>query len=238
MNWLCFLIQPSSQLTPPTDSVTCDNHHASSVLPNPGSHAQKGNNFFFNFLNNWKKKGCRFPLYHIWAEALWYVRLYVSKQRWAGFCYLTALQHPVDEPLCRMPLQGMVFVRAWAKATTSNPLLSLLFSSSESELCIQYKLATSLTWSETKSKAYWGAQLRKYKYVDISTCGLLQVVFSQCVFWIWISSDRSHNVWKMEKTKKGNNIPVLKIALSATNQQLANTATADFDQRVGQRLWG
>lgn len=38
--------------------------------------------------------------------------------------------------------------------------------------------------------------------------------------------------------KKGNNIPVLKIALSATNQQLANMATADFDQRVGQRLWG
>lgn len=147
MNWLCFLIQPSSQLTPPTDSVACDNHHASLVVPNPGSHAQKGNNFFFNFLNNWKK-GCCFPLYHVWAEALWYVRLYVSKQRWAGFCYLTALQHPVDEPLCRMPLQGMVFVRAWAKATTSIPLLSLLFSSSESELCIQYKLATSLTWSE------------------------------------------------------------------------------------------
>lgn len=139
---------PPVNRLPPTDSVTCDNHHASSVVPNPGSLAQKSNIFFPpNFLK-WLKKYGGFLLYHIWAEALWYVRLYVSKQRWAGFCYLTALQHPVDEPLCRMPLQGMVFVRAWAKATTCNPLLSLLFSSSESELCIQYELAPSLTWSK------------------------------------------------------------------------------------------
>ena len=81
----------------------------------------------FNFVNDWRKYDCCFPPCPIWAQALWCVRLYVSKQRWAGFCYLTALQHPVGEPLCRMHLQGMVFVRAWAKATTSNPLLSLHF---------------------------------------------------------------------------------------------------------------
>lgn len=81
----------------------------------------------FNFVNDWKKYDCGFPPRPIWAEALWCVRLYVSKQRWAGFCYLTALQHPLGEPLCQMPLQGMVFVRAWAKTTTSNLLLSLHF---------------------------------------------------------------------------------------------------------------
>lgn len=88
--------------------------------------------FPFNFVNDWKKYDCCFLPCPIWAEALWCVRLYVSKQRWAGFCYLTALQHPVGEPLCRMPLQGMVFVRAWAKATTSNPLLSSQFFFSSS----------------------------------------------------------------------------------------------------------
>lgn len=34
-----------------------------------------------------------------------------------------------------------------------------------------------------------------------------------------------------------SNVSVLKIALSATNRPLANSATDDFDQRVGQRRW-
>lgn len=144
---------PSSQLTPPTDSVTCDKHHVCSAAPNSGSHAQKQ-------LCKWQKKyDCCFPPHPICAEALWCVRLYLSKQCSAGFCYLTALQHPVGEPLCWMPLQGMVFVRAWAKATTSKPLLSLLFFFSlgirARELCIQACNFTDLI--QTRSKAYWGA---------------------------------------------------------------------------------
>lgn len=41
---------------------------------------------------------------------------------------------------------------------------------------------------QTKSKAYWGAQLRKYKCVDISTCWLLQVVWHTVYFdyWYWL----------------------------------------------------
>lgn len=160
MNWLCFLIQPSSQLTPPTDSVTCDKHHAKLASTKFWiTCSEKPTIFFpFNFVNDWKKYDCCFPPCPIWAEALWCARLYVSKQRWAGFCYLTALQHPVGEPLCRMPLQGMVFVRAWAKATTSNPLLSLHFfflGIRARELCIQACNFTDLI--QTRSKAYWGA---------------------------------------------------------------------------------
>lgn len=102
---------------------------------------------------------CGFPPRPIWAGALWCVKLYVSKRRRAGFCYLTAPQHPLGEPLCQMRLQGMVFVRAWAKTTTSNPLLSLHFFplESEPESCA-YKLATSLTWSKQDLKLieeYW-----------------------------------------------------------------------------------
>lgn len=37
--------------------------------------------------------------------------------------------------------------------------------------------------------------------------------------------------------KKKSNVPVLKIALSATNRQLASTAMDDFDQRAEQRQW-
>lgn len=37
--------------------------------------------------------------------------------------------------------------------------------------------------------------------------------------------------------KKKSRVPVLKIALSATNQRPANTATDDFDQRAGPRQW-
>lgn len=112
-----------------------------------------------NLANDWKKYDCCFPRHPFWEGALWCVRLYVSKQHKAGFCYLTALQHPVGEPLCRMPLQGMVFVRVWAKATTSNPLLSLLFffflRIRARELCIQPCNFTDLI--QTRSKAYWGA---------------------------------------------------------------------------------
>ena len=87
--------------------------------------------FSFNFVNDWIKKiGLLFPAvpylsrgpFDVWG-CMW-----ASSAARAVFCYLTALQHPVGEPLCRMHLQGMVFVRAWAKATTSNPLLSLHFS--------------------------------------------------------------------------------------------------------------
>lgn len=57
----------------------------------------------------------------IWAQTFWCVWLHLSRQHQAGFCYLTALQHPVSKPLCRMAPQGMVFVWARAKATTFNP---------------------------------------------------------------------------------------------------------------------
>lgn len=119
MNWLRFLIQPSSQLTPILSPVMItmlvqQHQILDHILRNPA----------ISFWMTGEKYDCCFPSKHFWAEALWYVRLYVSKQRWAGLCYLTALQHPVDEPLCQTPLQGMVFVRAWAKATTSNLLLS------------------------------------------------------------------------------------------------------------------
>lgn len=154
MNWLCFLIQPSSQLTPPTKYVTCDKHHACSVAPHCGPHAQQSHHIPFTFVTDlkksWRKKNydCRFPPCPIWAEVLWCVGLYVSKQHSAGFSYLTALQHPVGKPLCRMPLQGMVFVGAWVKATTSNPLLVR-------KLCIQVCNFTDMI--QTRSKAYWGA---------------------------------------------------------------------------------
>lgn len=77
-----------------------------------------------SFVNNWgeKKYDCCFPLRSIWC-----VWLHLSRQHQAGFCYLTALQHSVSKPLCRMAPQGMVFVRARAKATTSDPPLPTFY---------------------------------------------------------------------------------------------------------------
>lgn len=132
MNWLCFLIKPSSHPPPPLQILSPVIITVCTVAPNPGSQVPNGNTFFlFNLANESNKNqktlyDCCFPPHHIWEEALWYVKLYVSKQRRAAFCYLTAVKHPLDEPLCQTPLQGTVFVRAWAKATTCNPLLSLL----------------------------------------------------------------------------------------------------------------
>lgn len=151
MNWLSFLIQPSSKLAPPTNSVTCDKHHACSAVPNSGSHAQRGHHFFsFNFVNNWKKEE---------AWLLFPAVPYLSRsplmceavcEHGLVFVTLQPLQHPVGKPLCWMHLQGMVFVRAWAKATTSNPLLSfyIFFSEVSEPESSTYKLATSLTWSK------------------------------------------------------------------------------------------
>lgn len=115
----------------------------------------------FNFVNDCKKYDCCFPPCPIGGEALWCLRLYVGKQRWAGFCYLTALQHSVGEPLCRMHLQGMVFVRAWAKATTSNPLLWLHFflRIRARQHCIHASNFTDMI--QTKSKAYLGALVHR-----------------------------------------------------------------------------
>lgn len=91
----------------------------------------------------------------------------VCEQATPGLVFVTLqpLQHPVGEPLCRMPLQGMVFVRAWAKATTSNPLLSLQFffffflRIRARQLCIQACNFTDLI--QTKSKAYLGALVHR-----------------------------------------------------------------------------
>lgn len=132
MNWLCFLIQPSSQLTTPTDSVTCDKHHARSAVPNSGSHARKGHRFSsppFNFVNDWKKIWLLLPAVPYLSRGPLMCEAVCEQATLGCFLLPYSLQHPVGEPLCRMPLQGMVFVRAWAKATTSNPLLSLHFFS-------------------------------------------------------------------------------------------------------------
>lgn len=81
---------PSSQPTPPTNSVTCDKHHVSSAAPNSGSHARIYIFFFpsFNFVNDWKKNRTVVSRRALSEQRpLWCVRLYVSKQRCTG-CFL------------------------------------------------------------------------------------------------------------------------------------------------------
>lgn len=148
---------PPVNWLPLTDSVTCDKHHACSVVPNSGPHAQKSHDFPFTFVIDWKiKKDCCFPPRPIWAEGLWCVRLYVSKQCWAGFSYLTALQHPVLYVGC--PFRAWCLLEPGQRQQPPTHFYRCIFfflKIRARKLCIQVCNFTDMI--QTRSKAYWGA---------------------------------------------------------------------------------
>lgn len=111
-----------------------------------------------------------------------------------------------------MPLQGMVFVRAWAKATTSNPFLSLHFFFQENQSQRALHTSLQLRWLDPKRiqglLGSTGVQLREYKRGGISTLGLLlcHIVWSEYIVAVPImhkqSSAKDRTKYNSLKTSK------------------------------------
>lgn len=179
---------PPVNRLPPTDSVTCDNHHASSVVPNPGSLAQKSNiSFPPNFLK-WLKKIWWFPAVPYLSRGSLICEA-VCEQATLG-CFLLPYSPATSSRWAFMSdaPSGHGVCESLGKSNNLQPTAIVAFFISGVRALHTIHACTFTDLIQTKSKAYWGAQLRKYKCVDISTCWLLQVVWHTVYFdyWYWL----------------------------------------------------